>query len=128
MVVAQTVQEVSEVTHSLQKEKGYEVHFCPLGPRTMECIHRHQPAAIVVRVHKPEPTLYHIVEILRSDPVSSAIPIILCCTEPPDCEALVEQKQLIGIFITDFPCGADGLTARVEEAMASRWPPRSSPG
>ncbi len=123
VIVAQTEQEVAEVIGYLRDRSGYEVEFCPLGPETLACIRRGRPNAVVVRISKPVPDMFHTVEVLRSEPVTSTVPLVLCCTEPPDCAAMVKQKQMLGIFLTDFPCGPVELAAKIEEALAFHWPP-----
>lgn len=110
-----------EMVSELLQEEGHTVATCKNGATAHSFVKEHQPAVVVldVRIETPDAG-WLALELLRLDPSTAAIPIILCSADGEFLRTKEAQLQAHTVDVLEKPFHIDELLAKI----AAYLPPR----
>ena len=111
----------------LLREEGYDARVPPKLHEPYPFIKDFRPAAVVLDVpYRQETETLVTLDLLRLDPATAAIPVVVCTTTPGALEGLV-QREREGLYVLAKPFDLDRLLTVLATALRGR-PPRASAG
>jgi signal transduction histidine kinase/FixJ family two-component response regulator len=102
---------------AILRDVGFRVQTAADGPEGIERARAEQPDVVVLDVNMPEMDGFAVVERLKQDPRTSAIPVIFLTAEVPTDDLVVRGLDLGAYDFLDKGCSPSELRARVA-AMA----------
>lgn len=117
-------EELSQIEEALAGRPEYQISPCPLAGDTIACIRQASPDVIVVLMQTPEAAGLNFIRLLRTDPATVNLPILLCTSKAPVEQPLVAELQGQGIHVLYRPFSAEELQKAIEQASAYRPPSR----
>lgn len=107
-------QKISRLTLAgILGDAGHEVRAEGSGPEGLEAARSWLPDVIILDVHMPEMDGFEVVERLKADPVTQAIPVIFLTGDPPTDELVVRGLDLGAYDFLSKGCSKAELLARV---------------
>ncbi len=103
-----------ELMHDLLTEEGYRTAIWKEGDKAYEMIKEHRPALVIldIRMERPD-TGWMVLELMRLDPVTAHIPVIICSADTPrirEKEAYLREK---GCDVLEKPFLLEDLIGKV---------------
>ncbi|HJZ46802.1 MAG TPA: response regulator [Roseiflexaceae bacterium] len=105
---------------ALLHDAGYPTVIGVESPKAYDTIARAQPDIIILDIRLDQPAIgWRVLDLLRLDPATASIPVILCCTDARLCHekraTLTEQRCII----LEKPFFLSDLLATIGTAL--RW-------
>jgi CheY-like chemotaxis protein len=119
MVVNDSV-EFLQLMEELLKDEGYVVTIGETGAGTRSAAKRSRPDLIVLDVRLPDMSGFEVLDLLRLDPETEAIPILLCTAAVRDVQAQEPILRQRGIPVLVKPFDLDELLEAVRTALQSQ--------
>jgi DNA-binding response OmpR family regulator len=108
----------------LLQEAGYHVSLHPYVDHDLTEIHGLNPDLIVLDyMWAHEDDSWALLQLLRMDPATATIPIILCTGAVREVEALAPHFFEMGITVVLKPFNIDQLVDAIRERLAPEHPP-----
>ena len=122
-------QAVLALFRDLLEEEGYRVTTRILPERDVAAIAAAKPDLIVLDyMWAGEDAGWTLLQLLRMDPGTAGIPIVLCTGAAREVEALAGHLEDMGVRVVLKPFNIDHLTAVVAEALAGARAPAAADG
>jgi DNA-binding response OmpR family regulator len=110
----------------LLNEEGYEALVPPKLTEPFPFIKAWRPAAVVLDVaFRQETDTLGVLDLLRLDPATAGVPVVVCTTSPRDLGGL-EGREAEGLYLLAKPFDLDRLLAVLATALRVP-PPRQRP-
>ena len=120
---------VLALVRELLEEEGYRVTTQRHAARDLAAIKAQPPDAIVLDyMWANEDANWSLLQMLRLDPATAAIPVVLCTGAVREVEALGPRLAELGVRVLLKPFNIDDLTALLAEALARPAPVASGNG
>jgi CheY-like chemotaxis protein len=104
-----------ELMHDLLTEEGYRTAIWKEGDRAYEMIKEHQPVLVILDIRMEHPdTGWMVLELMRLDPATAAIPVIICSADTVrirEKEAYLREK---GCAVLEKPFLLEDLLEKVQ--------------
>ena len=114
-------QPILALFRDLLEEEGYRVSTQTYIDRDLEGIKALQPDLIVLDyMWATEDTSWSLLQMLRMDPGTVGIPIVLCTAAVREVEALSAHLEEMGVRVVLKPFNIDRLAAAIAETLAQR--------
>jgi CheY-like chemotaxis protein len=117
-----------EMIKDLLTTEGYQSVHCIVGTGSLDTIRQLEPSLILLDINLAQPgTGWRLLDILRLNPTTARIPIIICSTDP----WLIREKE--GLLQTmhcdtlEKPFDLEMLLAKISTAVGPPSPPNSRP-
>ena len=111
----------------LLQEEGYEVLVPPKLQDPFPFIKAARPAAVVLDApFRQETATLGVLDLLRLDPATAGLPVVVCSTAPRDLSGL-DGREGEGLYLLAKPFDLDRLLAVLATALRVP-PPRGQPG
>ena len=111
----------------LLQEEGYEVLVPPKLEDPFPFIKGVRPAAVVLDApFRQETDTLGVLDLLRLDPATAGLPVVVCSTAPRDLSGL-DGREGEGLYLLAKPFDLDRLLAVLATALRVP-PPRGQPG
>lgn len=117
IVVVDGCDELLDVVHRLGQERKFEVTCCAFGAEALKCIKKVQPDVVVIDLSKTEILGLDLISILKTDPILSVTPIVLCTAPTPQFQRLLDQLAKMRLYVLQAPCEVDAFLAKIKEAL-----------
>ncbi len=99
--------------------EGYRVELCREGERALAVIQAARPALVILDVRMPGLGGLGVLYFLATDPVTAAIPVLLCtAVSPAELAAWGDVLDQKGVPILYKPFALAALTGQVEALLA----------
>jgi DNA-binding response OmpR family regulator len=109
----------------LLEQEGYEMSICKESHSAYECVKAHRPHLVILDLRMGgEETGWKILDLLKLDPTTSHIPIILCSAAVSALQERADVLRQRGIRVLHKPFDLDELSGLVEDALRHAPPPR----
>ena len=111
----------------LLQEEGYEALVPPKLDDTYPFIKEVRPAAVVLDApFRQETAILAVLDLLRLDPATARLPVVVCSTAPRDLGGL-DGREGEGLYLLAKPFDLDRILAVLATALRVP-PPRRRPG
>jgi DNA-binding response OmpR family regulator len=110
----------------LLEEEGYEMDICKESARAYECVKTLRPDLVILDIRMGgEEAGWQILELLKLDPTTSRLPIIVCSAA---CYSLRERADVLrkhDVRVLEKPFDLDDVLGLIKEGLDRA--PRSQP-
>lgn len=109
-----------ELMHDLLTDEGYRTAIWKEGDKAYEMIKEHRPALVIldIRMERPD-TGWMVLELLRLDPATTAIPVILCSADTQRMREKVDYLRAQNCDVLEKPFVLDDLLRKVHAFIGS---------
>ena len=106
--------EFLELMQDLLSVEGYETVICREGDKAFALVKELQPALVVldIRMDQPE-TGWVVLELLRLDPETTQIPVIVCSADAPFLREKAASLQALRCDVLEKPFDLETLLDKV---------------
>jgi CheY-like chemotaxis protein len=105
--------------------KGYAVLEADGGATALTLVRQEQPDLVVLDVQMPDLDGLEVVRVLAADPVTAAIPVIVCSGAGPAVQRAATQERTVCAFVAK-PFTVRTLRATVDQVLSTRDQVRSA--
>ncbi len=98
-------------------KRGYTVILATNGDEAVEQARAERPSLVVMDVVMPGQSGFQVTRALSRDPVTAAIPVILCTSKSNETDRIWGLRQGAREYLTK-PVDADALLAKIAELTA----------
>lgn len=112
-----------QLMQELLAQEGYRTVICKEGDKAYQLVKDQQPALVLldIRLEQPE-TGWTVLELLRLDPATRQIPVIVCSADSPFLRAKEEMLRQLGCDTLEKPFDLDTLLKKVATALENSLP------
>ena len=109
-----------DLMHDLLSLEGYRVLICKEGDRAYALVKETQPALVIldIRLDHAE-SGWTILELLRLDPATTQIPVIVCSADAPFLREKAAALQELRTEILEKPFDLEMLLDKVSRALGT---------
>jgi CheY-like chemotaxis protein len=110
--------EFLELMQDLLSVEGYKTFICKEGDKAYAMVKELQPSLVVldIRMDQPE-TGWVVLELLRLDPQTTMIPVIVCSADTPFLREKAASLQALRCDILEKPFDLETLLDKVATAL-----------
>jgi len=108
------------VLERLLKGRGYSVLTASDGPTALNCVHTELPDLILLDVMMPEMDGFEVVQRLRENTLTRAIPVVLLTANAPDERLKIQGLNLGADEYLTQPINNNELLARVQALLRTK--------
>jgi DNA-binding response OmpR family regulator len=118
IIVVNNDTEFLDLMHDLLNMEGYRTTICKEGDKAYALIKEAQPDLVVldIRLEHAE-SGWTILELLRLDPATTRIPVIVCSADSRFLRDKATSLQALRCDILEKPFDLDALLAKVSSAL-----------
>jgi CheY-like chemotaxis protein len=118
IVVVDDDESLAELLQTFLADLGYDVAHCPRGDEAFAFIQAHRPDAIILDVRMGEVGGLGVLHLLRTDPHTARIPVLLCTgVSPVEMQAWDEVLTRMGVPVLFKPFALPDLEAAVRALL-----------
>lgn len=115
VLVIEHDEDIAELEVSALETEGYDAQRLPATPGVAEEVAREHPALVILDIHPVEEDPYRILDDLRANPATQAVPVLAVSTmEPVVQSALASYNVRITL---EKPFGLEEFQRKVQEAL-----------
>ncbi len=115
VLVIEHDEDIAELEVSALETEGYDAQRLPATPGVAEEVAREHPALVILDIHPVEEDPYRILDDLRANPATQAVPVLAVSTmEPVVQSALASYNVRITL---EKPFGLEEFQRKVREAL-----------
>jgi DNA-binding response OmpR family regulator len=119
IVVINDSPELLELAELLLREEEYDVKVGLLGTGALELIRTTRPDLVILDVRLPDVSGWDVLQALKLDPQTSAIPILVCSAAVQELRSLESQLSRIGVDVLIKPFAIDSLLDKVRNLIGT---------
>jgi len=106
--------------HELLSGEGYRTIICKEGDKVYPLVKQERPALVVLDIRMGSPEAgWTTLELLRLDPDTARIPVIVCSADSFFLRAKEAQLRELNCDILEKPFDLDTLLAKVDAALGT---------
>lgn len=122
VVVVDDTYEILELIEAVLLDEGYRVVLCQEPTRARERIVAEAPALVILDLRMAGVGEWEIVEQLRGDPRTAALPILMCSGAASELQAAEPRLRELGCEILVKPFDIDVLIEKAARLTGSAGP------
>ncbi|HET8631477.1 MAG TPA: response regulator [Thermomicrobiales bacterium] len=109
-----------DLMHELLTGEGYRCFICKESDRVYATIKERRPDLVILDIRMGSPEAgWTALEILRLDPATAHIPVIVCSADTPFLHAKEEALRALRCDILEKPFDLDMLLAKIAGVLAA---------
>jgi CheY-like chemotaxis protein len=108
-----------ELLEELLKDEGYPVQACTQGDQCPPTVKELQPALVILDVRLPQLSGLAVVDLLKRDPQTAAIPVLVCSASTPALQTAERRLQEHGVQILPKPFDLQELLDKIKQMIGS---------
>jgi CheY-like chemotaxis protein len=124
IMVVNDSMEFLQLMKELLTDEGYEVTLVESGGGTRAAAKQHRPDLLILDLRMPDMSGFEVLNLLRLDPETQAIPVLLCTAAVRDVQAQEPILRERGIPVLFKPFDLDELLETVRGILGEDAPPR----
>lgn len=117
IVVVNDSPEFLELAETLLREENYEVKVGQLGQRALALIRESQADLVVLDVRLPDVSGWDVLQALKLDPATAALPVLVCTAAVHELHGLREQLAEIGVDVLVKPFSIDTFLDKIRALL-----------
>jgi CheY-like chemotaxis protein len=117
IMVVNDSMEFLQLMEELLVGEGYEVSLVETGAGTRAAARQIRPDLLILDVRLPDMSGFEVLNLLRLDPETQSIPILLCTAAVRDVQAQQEVLQERGVPVLFKPFDLDDLLGAIQEIL-----------
>jgi DNA-binding response OmpR family regulator len=119
IVVINDSPELLELAEMLLRDEDYDVKVALLGTGALELIRTTTPDLVILDVRLPDVSGWDVLQALKLDPKTSAIPVLVCSAAVQELRSLDAQLATMGVDVLIKPFAIDALLDKVRNLIGS---------
>ncbi|MGE3270906.1 MAG: two-component system response regulator [Chloroflexota bacterium] len=117
IIVINDSPELLELAEMLLRDEDFDVKVALMGNGALELIRSSRPDAVILDVRLPDISGWDVLQALKLDPVTAAIPVLVCTAAMQEVKTLESQLMAMGVDILMKPFAIDALIRKVRQMM-----------
>ncbi|MGE3910842.1 MAG: two-component system response regulator [Chloroflexota bacterium] len=117
IIVINDSPELLELAEMLLRDEDFDVKVALMGNGALELIRSSRPDAVILDVRLPDISGWDVLQALKLDPVTAAIPVLVCTAAMQEVKTLESQLMSMGVDILMKPFAIDALIRKVRQMM-----------
>jgi putative two-component system response regulator len=117
IMVVNDSMEFLQLMEELLRDEGYQVTVVETGAGTRTAARHLRPDLIILDVRLPDMSGFEVLNLLRLDPETEAIPVLLCTAAVRDVQAQEEVLGQRGIPVLFKPFDLEALLTAIRQIL-----------
>jgi DNA-binding response OmpR family regulator len=113
IVVVNDSPELLELAELLLRDEDFDVKVALMGTGALELIRTTMPDLVILDVRLPDVSGWDILQALKLDPKTNAIPVLVCSAAVQELRSLEGQLARMGVEVLIKPFAIDTLLDKV---------------
>ena len=119
IVVVNDSPELLELAEMLLGDEDFDVKVALKGAGALDLIRSTLPDAVVLDIRLPDVSGWDILQALKLDPKTSAIPVLVCSAAVQELRSLDAQLARMGVDVLIKPFAIDTLLEKVRRLIGT---------
>ena len=108
---------MQRVLRDVIKPEGFEVRICPDGKTGLKTVPEDKPDLVILDVHLPDMDGHEVCRVLKSDPRTKRIPVLMLTGEARDIDSRVRGLEIGAEDYLFKPISGKVLVSRINSIL-----------
>jgi DNA-binding response OmpR family regulator len=117
IVIVNDSPELLELAELLLRDEDFDVKVALLGTGALDLIRTTMPDLVILDVRLPDISGWDILQALKLDPTTSAVPVLVCSAAVQELRSLEAQLARMGVDVLIKPFAIDSLLDKVRHLI-----------
>jgi CheY-like chemotaxis protein len=120
IMVVNDSMEFLQLMEELLSDEGYEVTLVETGAGTRTAARQVRPDLLILDVRLPDMSGFEVLNLLRLDPETQSIPVLLCTAAVRDVQAQAPVLEERGVPVLFKPFDLEDLLRAIQDTLGER--------
>ena len=120
IMVVNDSMEFLQLMEELLSDEGYEVTLVETGAGTRAAARQVRPDLLILDVRLPDMSGFEVLNLLRLDPETQSIPVLLCTAAVRDVQAQAPVLEERGVPVLFKPFDLEDLLRAIQDTLGQR--------